>query len=288
MPSYTGPTFDAMMPDLIQAMKNLGGSGHISEINEETIRLLQLPQDVVDFPHCRGNCTEVEYRLAWARSFLKKTGYLDNNFRGTWVLTEKGKVAEQIIPREVVRQVRAMRALSASRTETETIDNVDLENEGIDVPEEIQPWREKLRNVLFNLQPAAFERLTQQLLRAAGFTQVIVTGRSGDGGVDGTGILRLNGMLSFHMIFQCKRYHGKVQADEMRNFRGAMQGRADKGVFITTGKFTSAAMNEANRPGATPIDTIDGETLVEMLKDYRLGVEPVTDYQIKEEWFLNL
>lgn len=288
MSNYTGPTFDAMMPELMQAMKNLGGSGSIAEIDQETIRILGLPEEVIAFPHGRGNKSEVEYRLAWTRTFLKKTGYLENTARGIWVLTAKGNETQSIVPADIVRRVRAMAALSAPVNVETNVPDDNLENDGIDLPDEIQTWRNKLRNVLLNLEPAAFERLTQRLLRASGFTQVIVTGRTGDGGIDGTGIIKLNGMISFHMLFQCKRYQGSVSASEMRDFRGAMQGRADKGVFITTGKFTSGALQEANRPGTTPIDIIDGDALIDMLKDLQLGVAPVTDYQVNEEWFATL
>lgn len=67
-----------------------------------------------------------------------------------------------------------------------------------------------------------------------------------------------------------------------------MQGRADKGLFITTGKFSAPALAEANRAGVTPIDLIDGDELVERLKDLQLGVFPVNDYRIDEDWFLSL
>ena len=288
MSSYTGPTFDGMMIELLEAMKNLGGSGSIAEIDQETIRLLNLPEEVASFPHGQGNKTEVEYRLAWTRTFLKKTGYIANSSRGILVLTAKGNETQSIIPADIVRSVRTMTALSSSSTALDTSSDDNLENDGIDLPDEIQTWRDKLQNVLQNLDPAAFERLAQRLLRASGFTQVIVTGRTGDGGIDGTGIIKLNGMISFHMLFQCKRYQGSVSASEMRDFRGAMQGRADKGVFITTGKFTSGALQEANRPGTTPIDLIDGSTLIDLLKDHQLGVTPVTDYQVNEEWFAGL
>jgi len=143
-----------------------------------------------------------------------------------------------------------------------------------------------LKNVLLNLKPDAFERLTQRLLRESGFTQVKVTGKTGDGGIDGMGIVKLNGIISFHMLFQCKRYTGSVSAGEIRDFRGAMQGRADKGLFITTGKFSTPAIEEANRPGAAPIDLVDGDELVEKLRELQLGVVPVNDYIIDEAWFL--
>src|SRR5207244_2458619 len=69
--------------------------------------------------------------------------------------------------------------------------------------------------------PPAFERLCQRLLREEGFIKVEVTGHSGDGGIDGIGILRVS-MLAFPVFFQCKRYKGSVGAGAVRDFRGAM------------------------------------------------------------------
>ena len=118
-----------------------------------------------------------------------------------------------------------MTLLKMKDTKEISLEDHNLENDGVDTPDEIQTWREKLKNVLKNLKPDAFERLTQRLLRESGFTQVKVTGKTGDGGIDGMGIIKLNGIISFHMLFQCKRYTGSVSAGEIRDFRGAMQGR---------------------------------------------------------------
>ncbi|POP30592.1 restriction endonuclease, partial [Lactonifactor longoviformis] len=189
---------------------------------------------------------------------------------------------------EIVKKVREMTSLKVKDTEKFCLEDQNLENDGVDMPDEIQTWREKLKNVLKNLKPDAFERLTQRLLRESGFTQVKVTGRTGDGGIDGMGTIKLNGIISFHMLFQCKRYVGTVSASEIRDFRGAMQGRTDKGLFITTGKFSSSAIEEANRPGTTPIDLIDGDELVEKLRELQLGVAPVNDYIIDDAWFLSI
>jgi len=116
-----------------------------------------------------------------------------------------------------------------------------------------------------------------------------VTGRSGDGGIDGKGVVKLGGILSFHVIFQCKRYRDSISASAIRDFRGAMVGRADKGLFITTGTFTRDARLEAQRDGAPPLDMIDGDELVIMLKDLRLGIEvrvkTVEEISVNHEWF---
>jgi restriction system protein len=153
-------------------------------------------------------------------------------------------------------------------------------------------WREELAETLLKMDPSAFERLAQRLLRESGFIQVEVTGRSGDGGIDGKGIMRLGGLLSFHVIFQCKRYQGSVPVSHVRDFRGAMVGRADKGLLITTGNFTKEAVREATRDGAPAIDLIDGDLLLNKLKELGLGVVTkkveVEQVSIDADWFWSL
>ncbi|RRD92867.1 restriction endonuclease [Clostridiales bacterium COT073_COT-073] len=285
---YDVPTYNNMMNELFQAMKDLGGSGTIREIDEKTVEILKLSDEILEVMHGNTSKTEVEYRLAWTRTYLKKVGILENSERGVWSLTTKGRELHHINPDEIVKMVREMILLKETNNREINIQDENLENDGIDIPEEIQSWREKLKNVLFNLSPDAFERLTQRLLRESGFMQVKVTGKTGDGGIDGMGIVKLNGIISFHMLFQCKRYTGTVSASEIRDFRGAMQGRADKGLFITTGKFSIPAIEEANRAGAAPIDLIDGDELVERLKDLKLGVVPINDYSIDDKWFMSI
>lgn len=287
----TVPPYNAMMKELLQALKDLGGSGTINEIDQKTIEILGLTDEITEIPHNNSNKTEVEYRLAWTRTYMKKVGLLENSIRGVWSLTAKGQEINEINPEKIVNEVRSMVSIKSSNindTQTSNLDDDNLENDGIDIPDEIQGWRDKLKNVLYNLAPSSFERLTQRILRESGFVQVDVTGRTGDGGIDGTGIIKLNGIISFHMLFQCKRYKGSVSSSEIRDFRGAMQGRADKGLFITTGKFSSEAIKEANRAGATPIDLIDGNDLVEKLKELQLGVIPEIDYTINEAFFTSI
>jgi restriction system protein len=159
-----------------------------------------------------------------------------------------------------------------------------------EVPEE-QGWKQQLHVILTEkLSPPAFERLVQRVLRESGFTQVEVTGKTGDGGIDGRGIARVHGLMSFHVLFQCKRYKGSVGSGEIRDFRGAMTGRTDKGLFITTGTFSPAAVKEATRDGAPPIDLLDGTELAEKLKELGIGVstKTVQIYSVDEAWFLNI
>jgi restriction system protein len=159
-----------------------------------------------------------------------------------------------------------------------------------ELPDEEQ-WKDRLSSVLTqNIGSAAFERLIQRVLRESGFIHVEVTGRSGDGGIDGKGIARIHGLMSFHVYFQCKKYTGSVSAGDIRDFRGAMVGRADKGLFITTGSFTPVAVREATRDGAPPIDLVDGDELAQKLKALKRGIktELVEHVSVDEAWFKNI
>ena len=153
--------------------------------------------------------------------------------------------------------------------------------------DESADWRDALLDTLQNMPPDAFERLCQRLLRESGFIEVEVTGRSGDGGIDGYGIIRLAGMISFPVLFQCKRYSGTVGSNVVRDFRGAMAGRAEKGVILTTGGFTRDAQREATRDGAAPVDLIDGQLLMDKMKELKLGVHTkmVEVVQVDKSWF---
>lgn len=263
----------------LQALRDLGGSGSNDEIAETVTNLLEIPEPVAQVSHLGSTTqTELEYKLAWARTYLKKYGLINNSQRGVWVLTPKGRDAEEVDPAEVKRYVREL------EEETETPPD-DPETGVQPTPHDEFELQERLLTILKKIPPDAFERLCQRILRESGFVQVQVTDRSGDGGIDGHGVIRLEGMLTFPVVFQCKRYDGSVGPNVVRELRGSMVGKADRGLVLTTGRFTKGAIEEANRDGAPPIDLMDGEALVELLKDLELGVEPVERYEINRDWF---
>lgn len=275
------PTFDELMIPVLESLVELGGSGSIEEINQKVYERTKLTESQLQVPHGEDGRTEVEYRLAWTRTYLKKAGLLENSSRGIWALTKSDLNIRKVDTNEIVKSYR-----DATRPKKQTKGNENTEQLELEIETE-QDWKEALLNRLYNITASGFERLAQRLLRESGFIQVEVTGKTGDGGIDGKGIVRISGFLSFHVIFQCKRWKGSVSPREIRDFRGAMQGRADKGLFITTGTFTRDAVKEATRDGAPPIDLIDGELLCEKLKELNLGVETefIEKVNIKEEWF---
>jgi len=278
--------FDDLFNPTIRALNDLGGSGSISEIEEQVAKILILTEDEVNEMHKmnKGNITKLSYRLGWTRNYLKGFGILENSARGVWALTEKGLKTKDVDKEVVKRFVRQKREEGKSLVDIEVAESAEVEED------QRQTWQETLLDILKNIDPIAFERLCQRFLRELGFQNVEVTQRSNDGGIDGVGIIKIGTVISFRCVFQAKRYKNTVSSDIIRDFRGAMIGRGDRGAIITTGTFTREAKKEAIRDGAPPIDLIDGNELAEKLKDLKLGieVEMVEKVIIKKDWFKSI
>ena len=271
------PSLPGMMVATFEALKAIGGSATIQELDEKVAELEGVTEAEQTFTmSATDQRPRLNYYLAWARTYLRRGDMIVNSARGVWAIAPNAPAALTITDTDAIFQrvqaeererAKAKRDARGSRTGTAAVQTRE------DEPEE--DWNDLLLGVLRAMEPSAFERLCQRLLREAGFTKVEVRGKSGDGGIDGVGVLRVN-LVSFQVFFQCKRYTGAVSASEIRDFRGAMQGRADKGLFITTGRFTAQANDEATRDGATAIDLIDGPRLCDLLKENGLGVSTRT------------
>lgn len=282
------PTQLELVEPTFSALVELGGSATISEIYERVVAMLKLPDSVIDEPH-KGNAsqqTELEYQLAWARTRLKNYGAISNSKRGVWMITPEFADKTSISRSDVTEHIKKTKLAGKTDAEAEKILNDgDPTDDGIDAPEELEPWKTELADTLHNMNPYAFERLAMLLLRECGFSQVRVTKKSGDGGIDGTGKLRINGIFSFNVAFQCKRYTGSVSAGDIRDFRGSLTTDIEKGIFITTGTFTHAAREEASNAGKQQIDLIDGTEFIGKLIEYRLGVTEKTIYEVDKAFF---
>lgn len=288
------PTYTELIIPTYDALKQLGGSGTNNEIYERVIVDLNLSDEVLDEPHLGSlNQSEVEYQLAWARTYLKNYGIIVNSARSVWSITSEYASELTVSAKEIVaftvqknakkREMAKSNDKSDGKTDKPE-DDIDS-NDDVEFPDEVKPWRQQLANVLQNMDPYGFERLSQRLLRECGFTQVSVTKKSGDGGIDGTGKLKINGIVSFNVAFQCKRYKGLVSSGDIRDFRGSLTTDIEKGIFITTGSFSKAAKDEATTPGKKQIDLIDGEEFISKLAEYSIGVKEVKTYEIDEDFF---
>ena len=289
----TGPQFIRYFGPLLDALRELGGSGRPAEICTliaDTLKLSDKDRSAVT----KSGMSRYENQVHWARYYLASAGLVDSSTRGVWALTEKGQIAHldhesalalysKLYSEVVADKKQATTGVPAGdspedRTAPTPAPNTARADEPIH-------YRQKLLAILLALPPAGFERICQRLLREAGFEQVIVTGRSGDGGLDGQGVLQINPLVSFKVLFQCKRYAGAVGASQVRDFRGAMMGRADKGIILTTGTFTADAQKEALRDGVPAIELVSGEKLLDMFEGLELGLRPRKTYDVDEQFF---
>lgn len=280
------PTQLELIEPTFNAIVELGGSATIEEIRDKVIEMLQLSDEIVDEPHAgkATQQTELEYQLAWARTRLKSYGAITNSSRGVWIITPEFS-DKKVSKAEVIEHINATKAKAKAKTPTNQdpiVPDVVVVDE---FPEELEPWKVELAETLHNMNPYAFEKLAMLLLRECGFSQVSVTKKSGDGGIDGTGKLKINGIFSFNVAFQCKRYKGSVTAGDIRDFRGSLTTDIEKGIFITTGTFTRDARKEASNAGKQQIDLIDGEEFINKLIEYRLGVKEKLVYEVDKAFF---
>lgn len=282
------PTYTSLIIPTFRALKDLGGSGTNNEIYEKVIENEKYSQEILDEAHLGSvTQTEIQYQLAWARTYLKGFGVIVSNGRCVWAITPKYSkvVPEMLNPTEIVA---AISNKSKSKNNMDIPYDNDPNNDDEEFPDENKPWRLKLSNIIQNMDPFAFERLCQRVLRESGFEDVKVTRKTSDGGIDGTGKLIINGLISFNIAFQCKRYKGSVSSPEIRNFRGSMDSNIEKGIFITTGLFTEDAKKEANSPGKKQIDLVDGEKFIDILVNNKLGVEEIKYYKIDKSFYENI
>jgi restriction system protein len=278
---------------VLRALRELGGSARPQEVVELVAKNEQVSDEVLDQLNPAGG-QRFPNQVHWARYYLAEAGFIDRSRRGVWKLSELGMASGELSPTQVAKIVGGVQAAhreaagvapEAGSAGTFAPKADGLSSERLAPETEDTDYRSKLLKLLQGLPPNGFERLCQRLLREAGFEQVVVTGRSGDGGIDGHGVLGLNAFVSFRVLFQCKRYVGSVSPSHVRDFRGAMQGRADKGMILTTGTFTADARREASRDGAPPIELVDGDKLVSLFAELELGLRPVTSYEVNEAFF---
>jgi restriction system protein len=281
-----GTRFLCWFGPLLDALRALGGSGTPEEATDRVAEICNIPESEQNELMESGQ-PRFRNQVAWARFYLKREGLLDSSMRGIWRLTEKGQGTHLSYAQaqDIFRQQVKIDAAARKQKQKDHPTGAEL-----DTPEEVDlsiaaDYRDRLRAVIQALPFDGFERLCQRLLREAGFQQVTVTGRSGDNGIDGHGILELNAFVTFKVLFQCKRYKGSVATSQIRDFRGAMEGRADKGIILTTGTFTQDARREARRDGARPIELVDGDKLVDMFEKLELGLRPKTVFEVDDGFF---
>jgi restriction system protein len=284
-----GPRFVRYFGPVLEVLKTLGGSGSPDEVRGGVASRLALSEGEQGEQLASGS-SRFDNQVAWARFYLTRAGLLDSSRRGIWSLTEKGRstTLSDSSALQLFKEIhkRFSEEWRTKRKGDGTAQEVDQSApESASLSQLAAPHRELLLSLLKTLPAAGFERLCQRLLRESGFQQVTVTGRSGDGGLDGDGVVEVNPFVSFRVLFQCKRYSGAVTPTQVRDFRGAMAGRADKGIILTTGTFTAEARREAVRDGVPPIELVDGEKLLDLFEKLELGLKQRAAFEVDEQFF---
>jgi restriction system protein len=277
-----GAEFVQWMGPLLDCLRALGGSAKPREVSPWIARELKLPTSITE-SSLKSGANRFHNQVQWARQYLVWAGLLDDSRRGIWALTPLGwktRLDETAAHAVFLDRVRVNQA--AARHDASLPAATPDEPESVP-PDEVQDAG--LLGVLKSLPPYGFELICGRLLREHGFEDVEVTQRSRDGGIDGYGLLRLSPFVSMRVAFQAKRYKDVVSRSTVGEFRNAMLGRAEKGVFITTGRFTADAESEATRDGVIPVELIDGDRLVELFQDAKIGVKPKTVYEVDQAFF---
>ncbi|MBQ6158673.1 MAG: restriction endonuclease [Thermoguttaceae bacterium] len=278
--------YDLMQP-VYNALLKLGRSGNIQEIKNQIVQDSGFSEDVLAEPH-KGGGTELDYRLGWARTHLKKAGVITNDHRAIWSIEPGYHKPEDLKPvleqykKKGIKQTNGKTAVSSKQLTPGKDRYPDSDFD------DINEWKVEVRKVLEKLDPYKFEHLAKRLLRQHGFTSAVVTKPSHDGGIDVKGTLALNPFIQFNVAVQCKRYQGTVGMKEINEFRGVLSNNFQQGIFITTGTFTKGAVEAAagNGQGKPPIVLIDGDKLIDLLEESFLGYKTV--YRVDTEFFDNL
>ncbi len=282
----SAPQFVKYFGPVLDALNDLGGSGRPDEVRANIAQRLNVSEKEQSELLPSKVQPRFDNQVHWARFYLSKAGYVGSSKRGVWALTEKGRAnspLNDVDARELFKSLQS--SLFKSKPGASTVGTPEEGTSPLAGASSEPGYREQVLARLQGLPASGFEQFCKRLLRESGFQEVTVTGKSGDGGIDGVGILEVNPLVSFKVLFQCKRYVGSVVVGQVRDFRGAMTGRADKGIVITTGSFTAEARKEAIRDGAPPIELVDGEKLITMLETLELGLKPRTTFELDDDFF---
>jgi len=219
--------------------------------------------------HPKSGITIWTNRVQWARQHLVNKGEIDASTYGIWKITAKGEARLEAVSHPTPQR----RPLT-------------LPTFSMLFERERQQIRAQLHELLMNLDPQQFEVFAGKLLESVGFTEVEITKYVGDGGIDGYGNLEM-GVVKVKAAFQVKRWRNNVPPAEVNQFRGAIQGEFDQGIFITTSDFSEEAKKASSKRGAVPIVLINGDRILDIMLERGLGVrqEPLTLTRIDEEFF---
>ena len=274
-----------------------GGTHSMKEVRDFIISTLHLTeQDLAETLPSNPKSSVFSGRVGWAKTYLLKARMIDSPQRGHIVITPSGKALLEsgISITNTVLAQKCPEFLDFYRRKNSGSDSIALASDEVqaEAPETPQETFERVYAIIneqladdllaevLNQTPAFFEQLVVDLMKAMNYGEGFVTKYSGDDGIDG---IIHEDQLGFNLIYiQAKRWKPDVTIGkpELQKFAGAMMGppRVEKGLFITTAKFSPKARDFAN---AQHIILVDGKRLTELMIEYGVGVSTQKAYLIK-------
>ncbi|MEU6250447.1 restriction endonuclease [Glycomyces sp. NPDC047010] len=276
------PTMWELLFPVLDALRRLGGTASNPQIDEAVIASERYSKAQLETVGSNGR-ELIPYRMAWARSYLKKAGLLESTERAVWTVTERGdaigvdemlQLVKAVSDRSRGEEVQKGRSVSIVTVPDDSVDNVEQ------LAEYLSQWHrlvgESLLDQLLRQPPEFLERVIVDLLAAMGYSgsdgwSKTLGGRS-DGGVDGVVIEDQLGLRKLYC--QAKRYAKSrpIGPGDIRDFIGALDiKRRHEGVFVTTSRFTDEA-RQAAELSSKHISLIDGQYLSELMLRYDIAV----------------
>jgi restriction system protein len=244
---------------LLLAVKALGGKAKPEQVYDLVTKYFPdlTGSDLAEEVHSGGS-NKWKNRIRWVRQRLISKGELVSPEYGWWAITDKG-----------------LARIEGKRRVKNGAGNVEPGQTGANLEEladnYLTAFKQKVRENLQDLTPQQFERFAGVLLSAYGFVDVVVTGKTKDGGIDGHGKLKI-GLATLSVAFQCKRWQGNVPTKEIHQFRGVVQGAFEQGYFFTTSDFVAGAQEASVKKGAATIVLLNGDAIVQLMIDKGLGI----------------
>lgn len=301
------PTYDDCFRPFLSVM-SLHQSLHMRAIQDALAVDFKLTPDEVVQRLPSGRFTVIDSRVGWARTYLNKAGLIENVSRGVWRISEAGRQMLSEHPvRITLEDLRTIPAFNLWIKES-TVRNDELGSE-VAIPLQKSPEtmfemmvrserelrslvEEELRERLAEIKPSHFEWLVEQLVVKLGYGSsadaVMAALRSGSGDTGIDGVIQEDRLGLGQIYLQAKRWKGNVGRPEIHSFVGAMHGRAQKGVFITTSDYTREAREYADSLRDIRIRLIDGGELAALMVDTGIGVNEervYRTYRIDNDFF---
>ena len=280
------PEVVSFIPRILTTLRDMNGVAKAGAVKAAVVQAMSEAGEAMNEQMLASGVPKYQNDIYWARMYLVNAGLLEPAKiagHGVWKLTSLGWESPlDMATAAAIYHKTANPGISGGKTKDQA--NLPAPS-GDDLQQDLEGtvnWQVQLKEILWSLSDQGFEHLCAAIMTANGLDQIKVTGKSGDKGIDGMGLMSLDdaGLVSIRVAWQCKRYTtAPVRSEEVRNFRGSLDHKTDHGIIFTTSTFTAEAMKESVALGKAPVRLVPLDQLIEMLKKLKLGVvsepEPV-------------